>query len=76
MSSIPIEQAEGNLRTLISGLSPGQSIDITVEDQTVARISNVTQPARQSRRPGSAVGQLLIHEEDDEHLKDFAEYMP
>ncbi len=30
---------------------------------------------RMPRRPGSAVGRLLVIAEDDEHLKDFQEYM-
>jgi len=28
------------------------------------------------RQKGSAKGKLIIHTEDDEHLKDFQEYMP
>lgn len=28
----------------------------------------------QRRRPGSAAGILIVVDEDDEHLKDFAEY--
>lgn len=30
---------------------------------------------RQPRQPGSAKGKLIIHCEDDEHLKDFKEYL-
>ena len=31
---------------------------------------------RQARTPGSAVGKLKVLVEDDEHLKDFEDYMP
>ena len=31
---------------------------------------------REPRQPGSATGKLVIHAEDDEHLADFAEYLP
>ena len=31
---------------------------------------------RPDRRPGSAKGILTIHAEDDDHLIDFAKYMP
>jgi hypothetical protein len=31
---------------------------------------------RQPRQPGSAKGKLRIIAEDDEHLRDFQEYMP
>jgi hypothetical protein len=35
------------------------------------------QPAkRRARTPGSAVGKLRVLVEDDEHLKDFQDYMP
>lgn len=32
--------------------------------------------SRQPRQPGSARGKLTIITEDDEHLRDFQEYMP
>ena len=31
---------------------------------------------REVRQPGSAIGKLTIHAEDDEHLDDFVEYLP
>jgi hypothetical protein len=32
-------------------------------------------PPRKQRKPGSALGILTVIQEDDEHIKDFAEYM-
>jgi len=34
------------------------------------------QSATHLRQKGSAKGKFIIHTEDDEHLKDFQEYMP
>ena len=31
---------------------------------------------RQPRKPGSAKDKLVIHADDEEHLRDFQEYMP
>lgn len=31
---------------------------------------------REPRQPGSATGKLVIHADDDEHLADFADYVP
>jgi Protein of unknown function (DUF2281) len=33
-------------------------------------------PLNHRRQKGSAKGKLIIHTEDDDHLKDFEEYMP
>jgi hypothetical protein len=33
-------------------------------------------PLNHRRQKGSAKGKLIINSEDDEHLKDFQEYMP
>ena len=49
---------------------------ITKDNQTVAKLIRQPQAARKPPQPGSAKGMLIINVEDDEHLKDFAEYMP
>jgi hypothetical protein len=41
------------------------------------RYISLSHPSKTHRRQkGSAKGKLIIHAEDDEHLKDFQEYMP
>lgn len=72
---VPIQQAAGKLVELVESLRPGDEIVLTDQDQPVARILP-SKPVRVHRRPGMWKAMLTIVEEDDEHLKDFAEYMP
>ena len=74
--TISIDQAASRLDELVSALSPGDEIVLTKHDAPVARIVPHQQPARSPRVPGSAKGVLTIVSEDDEHLKDFKDYMP
>lgn len=74
-NSIPIEQAATHLAELVGNLKPGDEIVLTEHDRPVARIL----PSRSRlirRRAGSCRGMLIVHQEDDEYLKDFREYMP
>lgn len=73
MSTVTIEEAQARLLQLLAQLAPGQEIQIVDRDQPIARLIRAAAPPRQ---PGSAVGQLVILAEDDEHLRDFQEYMP
>ena len=73
MSSVTLEEAQAQLAHLLAQLSPGQEIQILDRGQPVARLIREAVPPRQ---PGSAIGQLVILSEDDEHLRDFQEYMP
>ncbi len=76
MTTATLEEAQAHLPLLIANLKPGEDVLITQGDRPVARL--VAEPVRQRkpRRPGGAVGELIIVEEDDEHLEDFKEYMP
>lgn len=76
MTTVSIQEAETRLSELIRQLKPGDEISITENDQPVAKLVRETPPARQRRQPGLAKGMLTIVAEDDEHLRDFAEYMP
>ncbi len=72
--TITLEHAQTNLAELIARLLPGNEIIITRNDQPIAElrpVSTVAQP-----RFGNCRGSLTILAEDDEHLNDFAEYMP
>lgn len=73
MSTVTIEEAQAQLPQLVAKLGPGQEIQIVDRGRTVARLVGEIVPPRQ---PGSAIGQLVIVAEDDEHLRDFQEYMP
>lgn len=73
MASITLEDAQAKLPELIAGLPPGESVAITSNERTVARL--VAEPKRGRRRAGSAKGVLTIIEDDDAHLADFQESM-
>ncbi len=74
-TTISLEEAQAHLSELVGKLAPGEEIIITENQRPVAKIVGQGVPARKPRRPGSARGKLIILEEDDEHLKDFEEYM-
>jgi prevent-host-death family protein len=76
MSIITLEEAQAQLSTLISNLKPGEEIQITKNNQPVARLVGESNAVRQPRKPGSAIGKIKIISEDNEHLEDFKEYMP
>lgn len=76
MIAVTIEDAQARLVELIDQLPPGGELVITQRDQPVAILVRQTAPSSQPRQPGSAKGVLTIVQEDDEHLKDFAGYMP
>jgi antitoxin (DNA-binding transcriptional repressor) of toxin-antitoxin stability system len=75
MQTIPLEQAEGHLAEIIEKLAPGEQVVLTRNDRPVARLVG-EQGERPHPVPGRGKGMLTILSEDDEHLKDFAEYMP
>ena len=60
MSTIPIEEAQAQLPSLISKLKPGEEIQITLNNQQVARL--IAEPAnlKKLRQAGSAIGRLKI----------------
>jgi antitoxin (DNA-binding transcriptional repressor) of toxin-antitoxin stability system len=76
LSNISLEEAQAKLPEIIGELGPGEEVIILKDNQPVAKLIGQQKVARQPRRPGSAKGMLVINVEDDEHLKDFAEYMP
>jgi prevent-host-death family protein len=73
--TVTIEQAADNLAKLISSMGPGDEIVLTQNSRPVAKIIP-SKKLRRQRHPGSCKGMLIIRQEDDEHLKDFVEYMP
>ncbi len=73
---ITIEDAQAKLPELIGGLAKGEELLITQEGRIVAKIVGERSERREPRIPGLAKGMLTIVSDDDEHLEDFAEYMP
>jgi len=74
MQTIPIEQVEGHLTEIIDKLLPGQEIVLTRNNYPVARLVGGKKPPRPG--PGLCRGMITIVADDEEHLKDFAKYMP
>jgi antitoxin (DNA-binding transcriptional repressor) of toxin-antitoxin stability system len=70
MSTVTLEEAQARLPEIIAGLRPGQTIVITHNGEEVAHVCSP------GPRPGNCRGMLTIVSEDEEHLKDFAEYVP
>jgi antitoxin (DNA-binding transcriptional repressor) of toxin-antitoxin stability system len=76
MTQVSLEDAQSRLAELIAGLRPGEELQITRDDQPVARLVAESPRLRKPRTPGSAIGRLVILSDDDEHLEDFKDYMP
>ena len=75
MSTMTIEEAQAKLSELIDKLAPGEEVILTRNEQPVAKLVGQQRPIRKPRRAGSAKGKLVILVEDDEHLKDFKDYV-
>lgn len=74
MPTVSLAEAQSKLPELIDHLAPGEELVITRDDKPVAKLVAAGLPP--PRRAGSGKGQLTIISDDDEHLEDFAEYMP
>lgn len=78
MTSVTIQEAQAKLPDLIHGLMPGNEVLITENNQPVAKLVSELPNAKPGLRPppGLGKGYITIVADDEEHLKDFAEYMP
>jgi antitoxin (DNA-binding transcriptional repressor) of toxin-antitoxin stability system len=75
MQTVTLEEAQSHLAEIIDRLTPGEEVVILRGNKPVARLSST--PEEEPRPlPGRGRGMLTILSEDDEHLKDFAEYLP
>jgi prevent-host-death family protein len=76
MTTVTIQEAQAKLPDLIHRLTPGEEVVITENNAPVAKLVSETPSVRQRPQPGLCKGMLTIVADDDEHLQDFAEYMP
>ena len=74
--TVSVEEAQGKLKELISQLGHGDELIITEDDKPIATLSTKAPAERKRRVPGLGKGMITILSDDDEHLDDFAEYMP
>ena len=75
MTTMFIDEAQTKLAELIANLAPGDKVVITKNSQPVAQLTPLAAPMGQPV-PGRCKGMLTVISEDDEHLEDWAEYMP
>lgn len=76
--TITVEEAQVHLKALIRQVATGQDIIIIENQQPVARL--VSEPSKRQSGlrppPGLGKGMITILSDNEDHLKDFAEYMP
>jgi antitoxin (DNA-binding transcriptional repressor) of toxin-antitoxin stability system len=75
MQTITLEEAQSHLAAIIDKLMPGEEVVIMRGDRPVARLSGTPADAPHPL-PGRGRGMLTVLSEDDDHLKDYAEYLP
>lgn len=75
MQTATIAEAQAHLPELLARVGTGEEVVITSEGQPVARL---VPPPLRTGVPilGRGKGKLISYIDDDEHLKDFEEYMP
>ena len=78
MATVTIQEAQAKLPELIHNLTAGEEVVITENNQPVAKlVSELPKPKPGLRPPpGLGKGMITIVADDEEHLKDFEEYMP
>lgn len=73
--TVELEVAQATLSELVAGLNADDEIVIMKDHHPVAKLV-ATQASQAPRVPGLCKGMITILAEDDDHLKDFEEYMP
>ena len=75
MQTATIEEVQAQLPELLKKIEPGDELLIVRAGKPVGRLLPPPLPAG-TPVAGRGKGKLVIHAEDNEHLNDFAEYMP
>lgn len=75
MQTATIEEVQAHLPELLQQVGAGKEVTIVSQGKPVGRL---VPPALPTGVPilGRGKGKLVINVDDDEHLKDFAEYLP
>lgn len=75
MTVVTIQEAQAQLPELIDRLASGEEITIIRDTVPVGKLVGI--PTEKPRPvAGRGRGKVVVVAEDDEHLTDFAEYMP
>jgi antitoxin (DNA-binding transcriptional repressor) of toxin-antitoxin stability system len=75
-TTMAVEDIKVTLPELLDSLMPGDEVILTRNRQPVAKLISEATKQRKPRVPGLGKGMITILNDDDDHLKDFAEYMP
>jgi prevent-host-death family protein len=75
MQTATVEEVQACLPELLNKVAEGQEVVITRNGTPVGRLMPPTLP-KGVPIPGRGKGKLIIYSDDDDHLKDFEEYMP
>ncbi len=73
--TVSVEEATVKLREIIAGLGTDDEVVITDGDRPIAILVLDRKPKHRPG-PGLCKGMITVVSDDDEHLKDFQEYMP
>jgi antitoxin (DNA-binding transcriptional repressor) of toxin-antitoxin stability system len=75
MNKVTVEEAQASLPDIIAKTPPGEGVLIVQDDKALAELIRL--PLEKPRPlPGRCKGMLTVLSDDDEHLKDWIEYMP
>jgi antitoxin (DNA-binding transcriptional repressor) of toxin-antitoxin stability system len=75
-TTLAVEDIKLTLPELLDSLAPGDEVILTRNHQPVAKLVSEKPPVRRPRVPGLGKGMITIISDDEDHLIDFAEYMP
>jgi hypothetical protein len=74
-TTVTLGEAQANLKSWLEKLSPGDCLVVT--DESAQPVAEIRLPAQKLRpQHGVAKDMIIEYIDDDEHLKDFADYMP
>ena len=74
-TTVTMEEAQAKLPELVAHLGSGEELIITQDHKPVAKLVREQPAPRKPRKAGNCVEIIKIVADDDEHLKDFEEYM-
>lgn len=77
-TTMAVENLRLTLPELLDSLAPGDEVILTRNQQPVAKLTSEQSKPQSGLRPPPGLGKgfITIISDDDEHLRDFAEYMP
>jgi antitoxin (DNA-binding transcriptional repressor) of toxin-antitoxin stability system len=73
---VSLEEAQARLTQLLDAMLPGETLNITKDDHTIAKVVKQMPPSNEPRKPGSAAGKIIMSEDFNTPLEDFKDYMP